>query len=150
MRVVGGGWRMMPMVSALAALALQAASGGWTWSLYEGDGPLVLANDIPDTAELRATLQCQPGSGAVTVSVYGSPVSAGFARITAGGATAASQARVGRDGKLEAGIPVGHPAFSAFVADGRMTIAVGDDVRSITVERPHMAKLRRFADRCAG
>jgi len=31
-----------------------------------------------------------------------------------------------------------------------MTIAVGDDANTITVERPHMAKLRRFADRCAG
>ena len=29
---------------------------------------MVLANDIPDTANLRATLQCLPGSGAVTVA----------------------------------------------------------------------------------
>ena len=136
---------------AALALALQSASaGGWTWSLYEGDGPLVLANDIPDTANLRATLQCQPGSGAVTVAVYGENPTAGFARITAGGASAASEARVGRGGKLETAIPVDHPAFSAFVADGRMTIAVGDDANRITVERPHLAKLRRFADLCAG
>lgn len=133
------------------ALALQAApASGWTWSLYEGEGPLVLANDIPDTAELRSTLQCQAGSGAVTISVYGEPATAGFARITAGGNSAASQARVGRGGKLETALPVDHPAFTAFVADGRMTITVGSDVRTVTVEHSHLAKLRRFADRCAG
>ena len=31
-----------------------------------------------------------------------------------------------------------------------MTITVGDDASAITVERPHLAKLRRFADLCAG
>lgn len=142
---------MMLILSALMAAAIQTAPGvGWTWSLYEGEGPMVLANDIPDTASLRATLQCLPGSGAVSVAVYGEDASAGFARITSGGSTATSEARVGRGGKLETAIPVDHPAFSAFVANGRMTIAVGDDASTITVERPHMAKLRRFADRCAG
>lgn len=142
---------MMLILSALMAVALQAApAAGWTWSLYEGEGPMVLANDIPDTAELRATLQCQPGSGAVSVAIYGEGASAGFARITAGGVTATSEARAGRRGKLETAIPVDHPAFSAFVADGRMTITVGADANTITVERPHLAKLRRFADRCAG
>jgi hypothetical protein len=142
---------MTLILSAMMAFALQAApTAGWTWSLYEGDGPMVLANDIPDTANLRATLQCQPGSGAVSIAVYGDDATAGFARITAGGMTAASEARVGRGGKLETAIPVDHPAFSAFVADGRMTITVGDDADTITVERPHLAKLRRFADRCAG
>jgi len=142
---------MTLILSAVMAFLLQAApTAGWTWSLYEGDGPMVLANEVPDTANLRATLQCQPGSGAVSVAVYGDDATAGFARITAGGMTAASEARVGRGGKLETAIPVDHPAFSAFVADGRMTITVGDDADTITVERPHLAKLRRFADRCAG
>jgi hypothetical protein len=142
---------MTLILSAVMAFVLQAApTAGWTWSLYEGDGPMVLANEVPDTANLRATLQCQPGSGAVSVAVYGDDATAGFARITAGGMTAASEARVGRGGKLETAIPVDHPAFSAFVADGRMTITVGDDADTITVERPHLAKLRRFADRCAG
>ena len=142
---------MMLILSALMAAAIQTTpAAGWTWSLYEGEGPMVLANDIPDTASLRATLQCLPGSGAVSVAVYGGDASAGFARITSGGSTATSEARVGRGGKLETAIPVDHPAFSAFVANGRMTIAVGDDANTITVERPHMAKLRRFADRCAG
>ncbi|MFA4899248.1 MAG: hypothetical protein WC563_06960 [Brevundimonas sp.] len=142
---------MMLILSALMAVAIQTApAAGWTWSLYEGEGPMVLANDIPDTASLRATLQCLPGSGAVSVAVYGEDAPAGFARITSGGSTATSEARVGRGGKLETAIPVDHPAFSAFVANGRMTITVGDDASTITVERPHMAKLRRFADRCAG
>ena len=68
---------MMLILSALMAAAIQTAPGaGWTWSLYEGEGPLVLANDIPDTAELRSTFQCQAGSGAVTISVYGEPATA--------------------------------------------------------------------------
>ena len=142
---------MMLILSAVMAVALQAApTAAWTWSLYEGDGPLVLANEVPDTANLRATLQCQPGSGAVSVAVYAEDAKSGFARITAGGATATSEARVGRGGKLETAVPVDHPAFSAFVATGRMTVAVGDAADTITVERAHLAKLRRFADRCAG
>ena len=151
MRVVGGGRSMTVIFAAVLAMALQVPpASGWTWSLYEGEGPMVLANDIPDTANLRATLQCLPGSGAVTVAVYGENAASGFARISAGGVTAASEARLGRGGKLETAIPVDHPAFSAFVAEGRMTITVGDDASAITVERPHLAKLRRFADRCAG
>jgi len=103
---------MMLILSALMAAAIQTApAAGWTWSLYEGEGPMVLANDIPDTASLRATLQCLPGSGAVSVAVYGGDASAGFARITSGGSTATSEARVGRGGKLETAIPVDHPAF---------------------------------------
>lgn len=142
---------MMLILSAVMAVAMQAApTAGWTWSLYEGDGPLVLANEVPDTAGLRATLQCQPGSGAVSVAVYAEDAKSGFARITAGGMTATSEARVGRGGKVETAVPVDHPAFSAFVATGRMTVAVGDATSTITVERPHLAKLRRFADRCAG
>ena len=99
---------MTLIASALMALALQAApASGWTWSLYEGEGPLVLANDIPDTAALRSTLQCQAGSGAVTIAIYGEPATAGFARITAGGNTAASEARPVQKRSHPAGIVAG-------------------------------------------
>ena len=87
---------------ALLALALQSPapgpSAGWTWTLYEGSGPMVLANERPDSPDLKATLQCQPGSGVVTVAVYGSDPVSGFARITAGSATATAEARAGRGG----------------------------------------------------
>lgn len=140
------------LISAVLALALQTTphAGGWTWTLYEGSGPLVLANETPDTPDLKATLQCQPGSGVVSVAVYGSDAPSGFARITAGNATATAEARAGRGGKLEAALPVDHPAFAAFVATGSMTIAVGEARSAVNVERPHLAKLRRFADRCSG
>lgn len=139
------------LISAVLALAVQAApAAGWTWTLYEGSGPLVLANEVPDTANLRATLQCQPGSGVVAIAVYGEDSATGFARISAGEASATTEVRAGRGGKLETTLPADHPAFAAFVADGRLTIAVGEDQNVVTVERPHLAKLRRFADRCSG
>ena len=31
-----------------------------------------------------------------------------------------------------------------------MTVAVGESQNLVTVERSHLAKLRRFADRCSG
>lgn len=139
----------------LLALSLQAAvpaanpAAGWTWTLYEGSGPMVLANEKPDSPDLKATLQCQPGSGVVTVAVYGADSASGFARITAGSAAATAEARAGR-GKLETALPVDHPAFAAFVVSGRMIVTVGESQNAVTVERPHLAKLRRFADRCAG
>ncbi len=142
---------------ALLALALQSsapgpnpASAGWTWTLYEGSGPMVLANERPDSPDLKATLQCQPGSGVVTVAVYGSDPVSGFARITAGSATATAEARAGRGDKLETTLPIDHPVFAAFVVGGRMTVAVGESQNLVTVERSHLAKLRRFADRCSG
>ncbi|MDQ1154072.1 hypothetical protein [Brevundimonas sp. SORGH_AS_0993] len=144
------------LLPALLALALQASApaanpaAGWTWTLYEGSGPLVLANERPDSPDLKTTLQCQAGSGVVTVSVYGADPASGFARITAGSATATAEARAGRGGKLETALPVDHPAFAAFVVGGSMTVTVGESQSAVTVERPHLAKLRRFADRCAG
>lgn len=140
------------IVSAVLAL-LQAApatpGAGWTWTLYEGDGPLVLADEAPDTPQLRATLECEPGSGAVAISVYGADAPSGFARIASGDATAASEARANR-GKLETMIRADHPVFAAFLGNGRLTIAVGDKESRVTVAPQHRAKLRRFADLCAG
>lgn len=141
------------IVSAVLVLALQtspaASAAGWTWTLYKGDGPLVLADEVPDTPQLRATLECEPGSGAVAISVYDTDAPSGFARIASGDATATSEARANR-GKLETMLRADHPVFAAFLDNGRLTIAVGDQESRVTVAPRHRAKLRRFADHCAG
>lgn len=141
---------------ALAVTGRQATPAqAWTWTLYEGEGPVVLANEVPDTASLRATLQCDPRSSVVEITVYGEGAASaapqtGFARLTSGGATAASEARLGRGGRLTVTLRTDHPLFATFVGSGDMAVVAGDRSDAIKVERPHLAKLRRFADRCAG
>ena len=141
---------MSVVLSALLAAALQAApASGWSWTLYESDGPLVLAEEIPDTTRLRTTLECQPGTGAVMLHLYTNAAAGDFARITAGQATAASEARVAR-GRLETSVRVDHPAFIAFVAGEPMTVVAGAASNRVVMPAEHLPRLRRFADRCAG
>ena len=56
-----------------AALAMQTPppEAAWTWTLYAEAAPVVLANEVPDTASLRTTLECDPGSSIARVTVYG-------------------------------------------------------------------------------
>lgn len=148
-----------------AALALVAQTAGspaaqaqaapaWTWTLYDGGGPVVLANEIPDTPRLRATLQCDPGASVVDITLYEARAEplprAGFARLTSGAASATSEASIGRGGRLEVALRTDHPLFAAFVGSGDLAIMAGERSGAIKVERPHLAKLRRFADRCSG
>jgi len=141
---------IMVMFAALAGLALQGAEPGWTWSLYQGEGPVVLANDVPDTARLRATLECEPGSGVARVASYGAAAEPGMATLRSGAATAASEAQAGRNGKLTAVLRTDHPVFAAFVQTGRMVVTVGGAERVVEVQPVHLAKLRRFAELCGG
>ena len=71
-----------------AAVMMQAAPAAsteaWTWTLYQGDGPTVLANEIPDTPRLKSTLECANGTGVARVTLYNSALAAGFATLTAG------------------------------------------------------------------
>lgn len=130
----------------MAAFALQGA--GWTWTLYEGEGPLVLAHEIPDTPELRTTLECEPGSGLARLSLYGEQMPAGFARVTAGTASAASRTEPRNGGQTTLALRADHPVFAGFVAEGRLSMTVGDSVRTLEIERLHLPKLRRFAELC--
>lgn len=139
---------MIFVIAAMATLALQG--GGWTWTLYENEGPLVLANEITDTPRLRATLQCEPGSGVAQVAVYGAGLEAGFAQVSSGEANATAEAALGRDDKLSLALRTDHPVFSRFAMDGNLTVATGTKNRVVQVEGPHLAKLRRFAELCGG
>ncbi len=137
-------------LAASLALSAQAPTGGFVWTLYEGDGPVVLAHEIPDTPNLQATLECEPGSGAARVALYGWEGMTGFGSARAGSASAAIEARPGRGGRLETALRVEHPVFAAFVAGGELRLALGETDRTLTVPPRDLAKLRRFSELCGG
>jgi len=140
----------MIFLTALAAAAALFQGPAWTWTLYEGDGPLVLANEIVDTPELKATLECTPGSGVARLSVYGGDLTAGFATVSAGEAEATAQTEVGRGGKISLALRTDHPTFTSFVEGGDLEIVVSAHSQSVAVQPDHLAKLRRFAQLCGG
>lgn len=96
---------MKPVLLSMAALllGLNAAPDSvhaqvrpadrWVWSLYESGGSVVLANEVPDTTQLRATLECTPGEGMAVLSLYDPQAGPGFARVTAGTAASAVEVR---------------------------------------------------------
>lgn len=125
----------------------------WTWTLYENEGPVVLANEAPDTPNLRATVECDPRSGVVDLTVYKEDApapGAAFARLSSGDVAATSPARFGRRGRLQVTVRTDHPLFAAFVGSGELTIQTGERTDRVAIPRAHLAKLRRLADRCAG
>lgn len=141
----------MILILAAAALVAQTAppESAWTWTLYDDTRPVVLANEVPDTANLRMTLECDPGSSVARVTFYGASMS-GMARVTAGEAVAIAEAQTARGGGTRLTLRTDHPAFAAFAADGRMTLIVGEARRPVEVPGPHLAKLRRFSELCSG
>jgi len=150
---------MIPAI-ALAAMMLQAtspgngATGGWVWTLYEGDAPLVFANEVPDTPRLRATFECTPGAGVVRVSVYGGAAGAGIATLSSGDSTATTQAEARAaaedDDASTLSFPVrtDHPLFTQILTTGMLRISVGGDDDAIEVQPPFQTALRRFGALC--
>ncbi|HWW12752.1 MAG TPA: hypothetical protein VN018_09555, partial [Brevundimonas sp.] len=68
---------MIAILTAAAVTILGAqnaaaapSEAAWTWTLYS-DTPVVLANEVPDTANLRTTLECDPGSSVARLTLYG-------------------------------------------------------------------------------
>lgn len=138
---------MTVLIMGLMALALQAPD--WTWTLYDDEGQLVLANEVPDTPQLRATLECEPGTGVTHLSLYDAPMGEGFATVASGEASATTQA-MARPDHTQLTIRTDHPVFAAFLADGSMNVTVQDANRSVAIERQYLSTLRRFAERCGG
>lgn len=149
------------MISLLAAAAVMSLGGqnaavpvpvevAWTWTLYGDDTPVVLANEVPDTANLRTTLECDPGSSVARLTLYGGEEASGMARVTAGDASAVAQSEPARGGGLKLALRTDHPVFVAFGVSGRLGVAVGDQRRTVEVPAAHLAKLRRFAELCSG
>lgn len=122
----------------------------WTWTLYADADPVVLANEIPDSAELRATLECDPGTNVARLTLYGGATLTGMARVTAGEASAVAEAGAARGGAVKLALRTDHPVFAAFTVDGRLAIVAGDQRRPVEVPATHLAKLRRFAELCSG
>lgn len=133
----------------LALLGQTPAESAWTWTLYE-DTPVVLANEVPDTANLRTTLECDAGSSVARMTLYGGEPEEGMARVSAGESTAVAQAVAGRAGSVRLTLRTDHPAFAAFAADGTLDVALGSQRREVEVQSEHLPKLRRFAELCAG
>jgi hypothetical protein len=110
---------------------------------------VALANEVPDTPSLRFTLECDPASGVARVAFYGGAAETGMARVTAGEASAVTES-TGERGALKLALRTNHPVFAAFASEGRMAAVVGEQRRAVEVPRPHLAKLRRFAELCSG
>ncbi len=149
---------MIDLFAALAAAALalpgqtapEPSEAAWIWTLYADEGPVVLANEVPDTTWLRTVLECEPGQSVAQLTLYGGEAAAGMARASAGEATAVAEASAGRRGGLKVALRTDHPVFAAFAADGRLAVAVADQRRTVEVPAEHLAKLRRFAELCSG
>jgi hypothetical protein len=136
------------LAAVLAVTITQAPT--WTWTLYEDSGPVVLANERPDTPDLRSTLECGRGAGLARVSMYGSGLAPGFANVTSGDAAATVEAVSGDNGAVVAPLRTDHPVFARFAATGTLSVAIGDKRQSIEMAPSDLAKLRRFADLCSG
>lgn len=149
----------MSILAAVAVLSLTGqnaavaapSESAWTWTLYGDDTPVVLANEVPDTANLRTTLECDPGSSIALLTLYGGgEAPAGMARVTAGEASAVAQSEPARGGGVKLALRTDHPVFTAFGVGGRLGVAVGEQRRTVEVPTSHLAKLRRFAELCSG
>lgn len=144
---------MTVLLAALAVLTMQgrpAPSQAWTWALYEGDS-ITLANEIPDTPRLRATFECDPGSSVAKMTLYGGAPSAnGIAQVSAGQSNATVAVSVGARGAGVLTVRTDHPVFAAFTASGQLSVRASETGVTVVVEPDHLAKLRRFAELCAG
>jgi hypothetical protein len=128
----------------------------WTWTLYDSDdgGRVVLANEIPDTPSLRATLECEPGSGAIMVSVFDREgAGPGYVSIRSGQASTASQGELAEDGgatRLTASMRMDHPVFAAFLETRLLTLHQGENHWTVRLGARHGALLTDCAAACGG
>jgi|GWRWMinimDraft_5_1066013.scaffolds.fasta_scaffold107978_1 hypothetical protein len=124
---------IVPLIAALSLASalsptLAFARPGWTWTLYEDRASLALANEIPDTRNLAAVLECTPGSGLARVSIF----PAGGSRTTP---------VVGRYQTTDA-------AFVAFVRSGKLSLKTEAGSGEIAMDAVHRNKLWRFSRLC--
>lgn len=143
----------MILAAMIAALSFHGSAQGrpaWTWTLYESE-TLTLANEIPDTARLNATFECEAGSSVTRLTLYsGAPSANGFTRVTSGPSAATVAVNDGARGSGVMTLRTDHPVFSAFATSGRLTVMASDIGVTVVVEPEHLAKLRRFAELCTG
>ena len=124
---------IVPLIAALSLAStlsptLAFARPGWTWTLYEDRASLALANEIPDTRNLAAVLECTPGSGQARISIF----PAGGSRTT----------------PVVARFQTTDAAFVAFVRSGKLSLKTEAGTGDIAMDAVHRAKLWRFARLC--
>ena len=145
---------MIAIALTAASLLLQSATppagAVWTWALYEGTGPVVLANEVTDTAYLKSTLECDAGTGIARVSLYEVGSGGGFVTVSSGGSTTTVETGPSRRGAMQLSLRTDHPVFATFRTSGTLDIAIGERPARIEVQRTHLAKLARFAEVCSG
>ena len=134
---------MIVILAAAAALALwpqnaaaAPSEAAWTWTLYGDDTPVVLANEVPDTANLRTTLECDPGTSVARLTLYGGEAATGMARVTAGEAAAVAEAQTARGGgrMVLTGSGMGHNSLNGHAAYSCSKAAVWMLVRILANE----------------
>lgn len=140
---------MKAAIAAAFALAapVQTPETGWIWTLYDSHGPVVLAEEIPDTRHLRTTLECEPRSGVARITLYGANFQ-GFATIQSAGLSATAETERIRDA-TRLTLPADHPIFTAFASDGDLVLNMGGQARTVSVPRLHLPKVRRFIHLCS-
>ncbi len=149
-------WLLMVAALAGQSSGQSPEQARWTWTLYDsGDGGrVVLANEIPDTPSLRATLECDPGDGAVLVSVFDREgADAGYVSIRSGQAATASQGELADEGnttRLTASMRMEHPVFAAFLETRVLTLHQGENRWTVRLGARHGALLNDFAAACGG
>lgn len=124
---------IVPLIAALSLAStlsptLASARPGWTWTLYEDRASLALANEIPDTRNLAAVLECTPGSGRAKVSVF----PPGGSRTT----------------PVVAEYRTTDAAFVAFVRSGKLSLRTEAGTGEIAMDAVHRSKLWRFSRLC--
>ncbi|WP_296818014.1 hypothetical protein [Brevundimonas sp.] len=135
---------MTPIIAAALTLLTGQPADGWVWSFYDSGGTAVLAREVPDTEQLAAVLECEPGSGVVRVTVYGPRARPAFVSVAAGPAEADAE-RVEADG-LAVRLRLDHPVIQAFA--GGQALTVRADGESASVAAPAGAPLDRFRRAC--
>ena len=140
------------ITSTVIAAALVLGQTGYVWTLYENDPAVTLAHEQPDTAALKTTLECDRGSGAAKLSIYGATAIPAFVTVRSGQASAAAEsgALAGAPDALTTTIRTDHPVFSAFAASGALTVVAGASDLTVKVGQADLAKLRRFTQLCSG
>lgn len=145
---------MFIMTALIGAIHLQATpappEAAWTWTLYADSTPVVLANEVTDTPNLRTTLECEPGSSVARVTLYQASGLSGMTRLAAGSSTAMTESEAGRAGSAKLALRTDHPVFAAFTTGGSLSMTAGETRRTLEIPSAHLAKLRRFAELCSG
>lgn len=144
----------LTIAALIGATSLQATpapgDAAWTWTLYADSAPVVLANEIPDTPNLRSTLECNPGSSVARLTLYQAEGLTGMTQLAAGESIAMTQSEAGRAGSIKLALRTDHPVFAAFSTSGSLSMTAGETRRTLEIPAAHLAKLRRFAELCSG